>query len=300
MVTTQALRAQHVVPTAVPHAFAHRRTPVRWTAGGRVGAAILAFLILTALLGPLLVDADPDRQSLRDRLLPPIAFGGGWAHSFGTDQLGRDLLARLVNGARTSLAIGIVATLIAGVIGVSLGLVAGYLGGPADRIVTFLADAQLAMPFVIVAIGVVAVLGNSTRNVVLVLAITGWVAYTRVVRLQAAALRSAPFVEVARALGATRWRVMGRHILPNVAGPVIVIASQQIAAMILYEAALSYLGLGVSSGTITWGGMLADGRETLLTAWWISAIPGIAIAIAILGTNLFGDWLQNVIARRAR
>jgi len=198
------------------------------------------------------------------------------------------------------MAIGIVATLIAGVIGVSLGLVAGYLGGPADRIVTFLADAQLAMPFVIVAIGVVAVLGNSTRNVVLVLAITGWVAYTRVVRLQSSALRSAPFVEAARALGATRWRVMGRHVLPNVAGPVIVIASQQIAAMILYEAALSYLGLGVSSGTITWGGMLADGRETLLTAWWVSAIPGIAIAIAILGTNLFGDWLQNVIARRAR
>jgi peptide/nickel transport system permease protein len=300
MVTTQVLRAQHAVPTAVPHAFAPRRTPVRWTAGGRIGAAILVLLILTALLGPLLVEADPDRQSLRDRLLPPIAFDGGWAHPLGTDQLGRDLLARLVNGARTSLAIGIVATLIAGAIGVSLGLVAGYMGGPADRIVTFVADAQLAMPFVIVAIGVVAVLGNSTRNVVLVLAITGWVAYTRVVRLQAATLRSAPFVEAARAFGATRWRVMGRHVLPNVAGPVIVIASQQIAAMILYEAALSYLGLGVSSGTITWGGMLADGRETLLTAWWVSAIPGIAIAIAILGTNLFGDWLQNVIARRAR
>jgi peptide/nickel transport system permease protein len=273
---------------------------LHWTTGGRIGASILVLLILTALLGPLLVGADPDRQSLRARLVPPIAFDGSWSHPLGTDQLGRDLLARLVTGARTSLAIGIVATLLAGAIGVTLGLVAGYTGGLADRVVTFVADAQLAMPFVIVAIGVVAVLGNSTRNVVFVLAITGWVSYTRVVRLQATALRSAPFVEAARALGATRRRVMGRHILPNVAGPVIVIASQQIAAMILYEAALSYLGLGVSSGTITWGGMVADGRETLLTAWWVAAIPGIAIAVAILGTNLFGDWLQYVIARRVR
>jgi peptide/nickel transport system permease protein len=267
------------------------------TIGGIVGCAILLALAAAALVGPLLIDTDPAKQALRDRLLPPVLFGGDWTHPLGTDQLGRDLLARLFAGARVSLAIGLTATLLAGVVGVSLGLIAGYLGGRMDRLITFFADAQLAMPFVIIAIGVVAVLGNSTRNVILVLAITGWVGYTRVIRLQAASLRHAPFVEAARAVGATRWRVMGRHIMPNVAGPVIVIASQQVAGMVLYEAALSYLGLGVSSGTITWGGMVSDGRESLLTAWWVSTIPGIAIAITILGMNLFGDWLQGRLAR---
>lgn len=270
------------------------------TIGGKIGASLLILIVLTAIAGPWMVDADPAKQSLRLRLSPPLLFGGDSAHPLGTDQLGRDLLARLVAGARTSLLIGVAATLLAGFAGVVLGLIAGYLGGRADKAVTFFADAQLAMPFVIVAIGVVAVLGNSTRNVILVLAITGWVGYTRVIRLQAASLRNAPFVDAARASGATRWRVMGRHIMPNVAGPVIVIASQQVAGMVLYEAALSYLGLGVSAETITWGGMVANGRETLMTAWWVSTIPGIAIAITILGMNLFGDALQGRLARPGR
>jgi peptide/nickel transport system permease protein len=275
--------------------LARRRASL--TVGGKVGATILVLLVLTALVGPWLVDADPAKQALRGRLAPPLLFGGDSTHLLGTDQLGRDLLARLVAGARASLVIGVAATVIAAVAGVFLGLLAGYVGGRTDRVVTFFADAQLAMPFVIVAIGVVAVLGNSTRNVILVLAITGWVGYTRVIRLQAASLRNAPFVEAARASGATRWRVMGRHIMPNVAGPIIVIASQQVAGMVLYEAALSYLGLGVSAETITWGGMVANGRETLLTAWWVSTVPGIAIAITILGMNLFGDALQFRLAR---
>lgn len=301
LTTTQALRIEHLRgddPAAI--ARPDRRWRAGWTVGGRTGAFILTFLLLAAALGPLLIDADPSRQGLRGRLSPPLAFGGDWAHPLGTDQLGRDLTARLVEGARTSLAIGLVATGFAALAGVTLGLLAGYLGGVTDRTVTFIADAQLALPFVVVAIGVVAVLGNSTRNVIVVLAVTGWVGYTRIVRLQAAALRHAPFVDAARALGATRWRVASRHVLPNVAGPVIVLATQQLAAMILYEAALSYLGLGVSSGTITWGGMVADGRETLMTAWWVSAIPGGAIALTILGVNLFGDWLQGVMTRQAR
>lgn len=268
-----------------------------WTAGGKIGAALLVVLVCTALIGPWLIEADPGKQDLRGRLAPPLLLGGEPSHLLGTDQLGRDLLARLVAGGRASLAIGVSATLLAGAAGVALGLIAGYLGGRADRVVTFVADAQLAMPFVIVAIGVVAVLGNSTRHVILVLAVTGWVGYTRVIRLQAASLRHAPFVEAARASGATRWRVMGRHILPNVAGPVIVIASQQIAGMMLYEAALSYLGLGVSGETITWGGMVADGRDALMTAWWVSTMPGLAIAVAILAMNLFGEALQIRLAR---
>jgi peptide/nickel transport system permease protein len=267
----------------------------RITASGLAGIAILTILAMTAIAGPFLLQTDPSKQTLRDRLLPPWPFGGSSNHLLGTDQLGRDLLARLVTGARTSLAIGLTATLIAGVIGVSLGLAAGYLGGRTDAAVRFLSDVQQALPFVVIAIGVVAVLGNSTRNVIIVLAITGWVGYTRVIRLQTASLRNAAFVEAARAVGASRWRVMGRHILPNVTGPIIVIAGQQVAGMVLFEAALSYLGLGVSAGTITWGGMVADGRESLFVAWWVVTIPGIAIAVTILGLNLFGDWLQDRI-----
>jgi len=276
-----------------------RRVP-RMTMAGAFAHTILAGLILVAMFGPAIMSTDPFKQSLRNRLLAPVFLGGTWTHPLGTDQLGRDLLARLVEGARASLIIGLTATLIAGIAGVSLGLAAGYLGGRMDKIVTFFADVQMALPFVVVAIGVVAVLGNSTRNVIAVLAVTGWVGYTRVVRLQAASLRNAMFVDAARAAGASRWRVMGRHIMPNVMGPVIVIASQQVAGMILYEAALSYLGLGVSSETITWGGMVADGRETLLTAWWVSILPGVAIAVTILGMNLYGDWLQEGLSPMAR
>lgn len=268
-----------------------RRSRRPWTPGGVCGIALLGALILFALAGPLLIGADPARQVLRARLAPPLLFGGTSAHPLGTDRLGRDLLARLAAGGRTSLLIGVVATLISGSLGVALGLVAGYLGGRIDRLVAFAADVQLALPFVLIAIAVVAVLGNSTRNVIAVLAVSGWVGYTRVVRLEVRRLRAAPFVEAARALGASRWRVMGRHILPNVTGPVVVIAGQQVAGMMLFEAALSYLGLGVSGGTITWGSMVADGRETLLTAWWVSTIPGTAIALTILGLNLTGDWV---------
>lgn len=294
-IASKALRLPRVALANESRPIRPRRWPL--TIGGTVALMILFLLAAATVFGPTLVSADPDKQALRDRLHPPLLFGGHWSHPLGTDQLGRDLLARIVEGARVSLSIGLTATLLAGIAGVTLGLLAGYLGGRADRAITFLADAQLALPFVVVAIGVVAVLGNSTRNVILVLTITGWVGYARVIRLQAASLRNAPFVEAARAAGATRWRVMGRHIMPNVAGPVIVIASQQVAGMVLFEAALSYLGLGVSSGTITWGGMVADGRETLMTAWWVSTVPGIAIALTILGMNLFGDWLHARLAR---
>ena len=272
-----------------------RRRSVRPTPGGVAGATLIALLLIAALSGPWLVTADPADQSLRDRLQAPVFAGGRWAHPLGTDHLGRDLLARVVAGARTSLVIGIVATTIAGVAGVTLGLIGGYAGGRVDRFVTFLSDVQLALPFVVVGSGVVAVLGNSLRNVILVLAITGWVGYARVIRIQAMALRSAPFVDAARAMGASRARILMRHVLPNTTGSIVVLAGQQIAAMVLFEAALSYLGLGVPGETITWGGMVAEGQETLLTAWWVAAVPGTAIALTILGLNLFGDWLRGAL-----
>jgi peptide/nickel transport system permease protein len=270
-----------------------RRPRIVWSPAGVAGAGIIAFLVLTALFGPLVVTTDPDQQDLANRLAPPILFGGGTDHLLGTDGVGADLLARVVAGARISLIVGIVATLVAGAIGVVLGMIAGYAGGLLDAVVNFLVDVQMTLPFVVVGIAVVAVLGNSLTNVIVVLAITGWVAYARIVRLQTQALRNAPFIDAARALGVGPGRLLWRHMLPNIAGPVIVIASQQVAAMILYEAALSYLGLGVPSSRITWGGMVADGRQTLMTAWWVSTIPGIAIALTVLGFNLFGDWVRD-------
>jgi peptide/nickel transport system permease protein len=262
---------------------------------GGIGLALVLLLIAVALLGPLLLDTDPARQDLRGRLAPPIWAGGTSAHPLGTDQLGRDILARIVRGARVSLAIGVTATLLAGAIGVALGMVAGYAGGIAERLISFAIDVQQAIPFVVVAIGVVAVLGPNLRNVVIILVVVSWVAYARIVRLQAMALRRAAFIEAARAVGASPARMLTRHILPNVVGPTIVIASQQVAAMILYEAALSYLGLGAPDGTINWGGMVAAGRETMTTAWWVSALPGVAIALTVLGFNLLGDWLRDLL-----
>ena len=283
------------VPVA-PGAGAARTTRRRSISKpGLVGLTLVALLVTAALVGPWLVGADPDRQDLRGRLASPFWSTGSTDHLLGTDQLGRDLLARIVQGARVSLTIGITATLLAGAAGVALGLIAGYAGGRVDRVIAFAVDVQQTIPFVVVAIGVVAVLGPSLRNVIVVLAVTGWVGYARIVRLQTMSLRRAPFVEAARAIGVAPGRMLARHILPNIIGPTVVIASQQVAAMILYEAALSYLGLGAPSDTITWGGMVAAGRETMATAWWVSTLPGVAIALTVLGFNLLGDWLRDAL-----
>jgi len=269
-----------------------RRVWPRPTPGGVIGLGVVLMLVAVALIGPVLA-GDPDRQDLLGRLAPPVWLGGEWAHPLGTDALGRDLLARLVVGARVPLLVGVVATLLAGIVGVALGVAAGYAGGVVERVVAFVADVQLAVPFVVVAIAVVAVREPGLMTVVAVLVATGWVGYARVTRLQAIALRRAPYVEAARALGAGSGRIAVRHVLPNLLGPVIVLASQQVAAMILYEAALSYLGLGVPADVVTWGGMVADGQDALPVAWWVSALPGGALALAVLGFNLLGDWLAD-------
>jgi peptide/nickel transport system permease protein len=191
--------------------------------------------------------------------------------------------------------IGVSATILAGTIGTVLGAFAGSTGGWLDRIVTYLTDVQLAVPFVVVAVAVTAALGQSLRNVIVVLVLTGWVGYARIVRLQTLSLRESAFVDAARVSGAGPVRILLRHLLPNLTGPVMVVASQQVAALILYEAALSYLGLGVPGDTITWGGMVAAGRDQLLTDPWVATVPGAAIALSVLGFNLLGDWLQDVL-----
>lgn len=291
--TMEAPRWSEREAPASPPAYLPPRHRPRPDRGGTIGLTLVALLVAGALIGPLLVPADPDTQSLGNRLLPPLWAGGNLTHPLGTDGLGRDLLARIAAGARISLAVGLAATLLAGLIGVGLGLLAGGVGGGIDRLISWLTDVQLAIPFVIVAIAVTATLGNSLANVILVLAVTGWVGYARIVRLQARALRRAPFIDAARAMGAGPARILARHILPNLSVPILTVAGQQVAAMILYEAALSYLGLGVPRETITWGGMIAAGQETLATAWWVAAIPGVCLGLTVLGFNLVADWLAR-------
>ncbi len=257
------------------------------------GLMILALLATLAILGPSLWSVDPEAQDLMHRLAPPWGLGGSGAHPLGTDTLGRDTLARLIAGTQVSLPLSVVATVAAGVAGVVLGVGAGFRGGWLDRLVTWLSDVQLAVPFVVLAIVITATLGNSITNVLITLIVTGWVAYARVLRLQAQALRSAEWVTAARATGASQLRIVLRHLLPNLVAPAVVLATQQAGAMILYESSLSFLGLGVGGNTITWGGMAALGRDAIFKAPWLAAIPGVAIALAILGFNLTGDWLAT-------
>lgn len=258
-----------------------------------IGISILVLLAAIAMLGPSLWRVDPEAQDLVNRLAPPWGLGGTSVHPLGTDGLGRDTMARLIAGARVSLPLAVVATVASGAFGITFGILAGYRGGWIDRIVTWLSDVQLAIPFVVFAIAVTATLGNSVGNVLVTLIVTGWVAYARVIRLQARSLRSAEWMQAAQAIGATSARALARHLLPNLAAPAAVLATQQAGAMILYESSLSFLGLGIGGSTVTWGGMAALGREAVFKAPWAAAIPGIAIAVAILGFNLTGDWLAT-------
>jgi peptide/nickel transport system permease protein len=274
------------------NAVARRR--VAWPpASAVIGISILVMLVAIALLGPSLWQLDPEAQDLVNRLAPPWGLGGTSAHPLGTDGLGRDTLARLIAGARVSLPLSVAATFASGAIGITLGILAGYGGGWIDRVVTWLSDVQLAIPFVVFAIAVTAVFGNSVGNVLVTLIVTGWVAYARVMRLQARSLRAVEWMHAAKASGATPTRVLVKHLLPNLTAPAAVLATQLAGAMILYESSLSFLGLGIGGSTVTWGGMAALGREAIFKAPWVAAIPGLAIALAILGFNLTGDWLAT-------
>jgi peptide/nickel transport system permease protein len=266
-----------------------------------LGLTILMVVTASAIFAPVISPADPLNQEVSVRLKPPTLEGGdGRAHLLGTDHLGRDILSRLIFGARISLVIGISAVALAGTLGTLLGLVAGYGGGRTDDICMRLTDTMLAMPFILLALAVIAVLGSSLRNIIFVLGITSWVSYARVVRAEVLTLRTREFVSAAQALGGRGARIIFRHLLPNVLTPVIVIATLEIARMIILESALSFLGLGVQPPTPTWGGMLADGRAYLSTAWWLATFPGLCIMLSVLGINLLGDWLRDILDPRLR
>ena len=259
---------------------------------------ILVALFATGLIGPGVTPHDPAAVSLGDRLHAPLGFGGAVDHPLGTDQLGRDVLSRVVAGARISILVAIGATFLAGTLGTLIGLLGGYFGGALDRLTTWLGDVQMAIPFVVVAVGVAASINPSATTVVVVLGSTGWATYARVARLEAQPVRRSAFVDAARVTGATQARIAFRHVLPVILPPVLAIAGQQTGAMMLYEAALSFLGLGVPAGTITWGGMIADARETAQTAWWATVVPGVAIVLVVIGFNATGGLATRLLWRR--
>ncbi len=269
--------------------FARRKTAV-------AGLAVALAMVALAVFAPWVSPADPETQDIRSRLEPPgFVDEGGRSHWLGTDQLGRDVLSRVVYGARVSLTVGFSAVLLGGAIGLLVGLVSGYAGGWVDTVLMRLADMQLAFPFLLLALTIVAILGASVRNVVLVLALTSWIAYAKVVRSCVLSVRSQLFVEAAQALGVSRLRIMLRHVLPNVLSPFIVVATYQVSRLIIAEASLSFLGLGVPTTVPTWGGMLSDGREYIVDAWWIAVFPGLMLMCASLSINLLGDGLRDAL-----
>ncbi|MFE6887452.1 ABC transporter permease [Streptomyces sp. NPDC057694] len=265
-----------------------------------VALALLVLIVVCAVFAPLIAPADPNAQNLLARLQPPAwQSGGSSAHLLGTDQLGRDLLSRVVYGTRVSLLVGAGAALLAGVIGTTAGLASGYLGGWTDRVVMRVADVQLAFPAILLALAVVGFVGSGLGYVILVLGITGWVSYARVVRSEVLSLRTRDFITEARAIGVSDLAIMRRHLLPNVMAPLATIGTLHIAAAVVAEASLSYLGLGVPKETVTWGGMLADGQLYLGTSWWIAVFPGVALMLTSLAINIMGDALRDVADPKA-
>ncbi len=272
----------------------------------RYPVAALLFLTLIALcaaFAPQLAPKDPNRIEIFDTLKPPLTYDrdGELEYVLGTDSTGRDVLSRVIYGARISFFVGLAAVGLGGGIGTILGLTAGYLGGRTDDVIMRLADIQLAYPFILFAIMILTILGEGVLNLVLVLGIGQWVTYARIARAETLVQREREFVEAVRALGATEWRIMFRTILPNILTPLIVIASFNVAGVILSEASLSFLGLGVPESVPTWGAMLANSRNQLLSgSWWLAIFPGLAIMITVVSLNILGDWLRDFLDPRLR
>ncbi len=267
-----------------------------------IGVVILVLVVIAALGASVISSQDPRRGRILDSKLPPAwSSGGSTEHLLGTDALGRDIFTRVLYGARISLTVGIVAVLIAGAIGVTLGLISGYYGGFIDDVIMRIADIQLAVPFILFAIAILAVLGQGLDKIIITLGITGWVTYGRVVRGQVLAWKRTEFVEAARCIGARDGAIMLKHILPNVYASIIVLASFAVASTILAEASLSFLGLGVPPDVPTWGGMVAAGRDYIISGqYWMYTFPGIAIMLAVFGINVVGDWLRDYLDPRLK
>jgi len=289
-----SVTAEAVLPVAAP---ARRRVSFRAV----FGLSVLLVIGGAAVFAPQLAPWDPARQMLTKRLRPPMWQERGLReHPLGTDHLGRDILSRILHGGRISLGVGLTAVTLSALIGVTLGLLAGFFGGRADALIMRVVDVFLAIPYILLAMGVVFALGPSLLNVILVMAVTRWVQFARIVRADVLSIREREFVAGARARGNRALRLLLRHVLPNALTPIIVVATLELAFMIIYESALSFLGLGVQPPTPTWGWMLSDGRNYVATAWWLATFPGLAIMLTVLAVNLLGDWLRDTLDPRLK
>jgi peptide/nickel transport system permease protein len=263
---------------------------------GPFNLAFLILVVVAALFAPVITRYDPTASEVTQRLRPPAWQGGGSrAHLLGTDQLGRDVFARLVYGARISLIVGVSTVTISAVLGSGLGMIAGYYEGRLGAVLMRAADVQLAFPFLLLAIAIVAVLGIGLLNVILILGIAGWVTFGRLTRGQVLSIKPREYVEAARAVGASETAILSRHIFPNLLTPIIVLATATVANNIVVEASLTFLGLGVQPDLPSWGNMLAGARDYLNVGWWMSVFPGAALTLTVLTMNLLGDWLRDYL-----
>jgi ABC-type dipeptide/oligopeptide/nickel transport system permease subunit len=291
------MSASLALPEASPGALGLRRFVADRT--GLCCAVIVLLAGLAALCAPVIAPHDPGDADLLRRLQPPVwQEGGDWSYPFGCDGLGRDMLSRLIFGARVSLGIGFGVVVVSSVIGTLLGIVAGFVRGAIDAVVSRVADVLLGFPYLVFAIGLMGMMGPGLGNIVITLVLKEWVVAFRVARGETLGAREQDYVEAARALGCPSWRIMFGEILSNILSPVLVVATIRMAHVIIMESSLSFLGLGVQPPAVSWGGMVADGREFLAEGWWVSTLPGLAILIVVLAINLASQGAREALDPR--
>jgi peptide/nickel transport system permease protein len=296
--TTMGLAPNPVTPTTAPNSTRTGRTTMRRVVVA-IPVMIFGLYVVAGVLGPLFIDYSPLGGELDDRLLPPgSVMSDDSTAVFGTDALGRDLFGQVIYGARTSLLIGTLVVLFSGLVGIAVGTVAGYLRGKADLVASRVIDVLLAFPGILLAIVIAGVFDRSLAIVVIALSVTNWISFARLSRSMAMTLRERDWVKSATVMGVRRRRIIARHILPFIAGPTLALATTEFAAAILAEASLSFLGLGLPSASVSWGQTIASGKEYLASAWWISAIPGIALAVLVICVGFTGDRLTRYFSRQ--
>ncbi|ASV66946.1 MULTISPECIES: ABC transporter permease [Cytobacillus] len=268
---------------------------------GTIGLLIVLLIIFIAIFAKLLAPHDPNQINAAMMLKPPAWVEGGVTdYILGTDNLGRDILSRIIYGSQISLVVGVASVILAGIIGIFIGLVSGFYGGFLDNILMRIVDSFLAIPTILFALVILTVFGPSAFTLIVVLGVTNWVQYARLIRGEVLSLKEREFVRAARSMGVRDHKIILKHLLPNVISPFIVISTLSVATTIILEASLSFLGLGIQPPTISWGGILSDGRDYVATSWWLAAFPGLAITITVLGMIFLGDWLRDVLDPREK